>query len=186
MKNRKFTVQDMVIVGLMAALVYAVTLFRIEIPTPTGKIMLHMATVVCLLSGLLFGPVRGGLAAGIGSFLFDILNGWASSAPFTLIFKFIMGFLAGLITGGRPQKAPRTFLACAVVAYTYSVLYLSKSFLRDMLMGAAMETAMADMAIKIPTSLGSNTIGFIVAGLLAPVLRLALKRAGLRLQPSGR
>lgn len=179
--KRKFTTQDMVIVGLMSAVVYAVTLFRIEIPTPTGKIMLHMATVACLLAGLLFGPVRGGLAAGIGSFLFDVLNGWAGSAPFTLVFKFVMGFLAGIITGGKPQKPARTFLACAVGAYTYSILYLGKSFIRDMLMGAAMETAMADMAIKVPTSLGSNTIGFIVAGLLAPVLRAALDRAGLRL-----
>ena len=96
--KKKFTTQDMVIVGLMAAVVYAATIVRVEIPTPMGKTMLHFATVACLLSGLLFGPVRGGLAGGIGSFFFDIFNGWASSAPFTLVFKFAIGFLAGLIT----------------------------------------------------------------------------------------
>jgi len=185
MKKQKFTVQDMVVVGLLSAIVYAVTLLRIEIPTPTGKIMFHMATAACLICGLLFGPVRGGLAAGIGSFFFDIFNGWASSAPFTLVFKFLMAFLPGLITGGKRQSLPRTLLAGAVGAYTYACLYLLKSFIRDLLLGAAMETVWADMLIKAPTSLITNTIGFIVAAILAPVLRTALERAGMSKQLAG-
>ena len=70
MKKQKFTTRDMVIVGLMSAVVYAATLLRVEIPTPMGKTMIHMATVACLISGLLFGPVRGGflLPGGEGGF----------------------------------------------------------------------------------------------------------------------
>ena len=149
--KKKFTTQDMVIVGLMAAVVYAATIVRVEIPTPMGKTMLHFATVACLLSGLLFGPVRGGLAGGIGSFFFDIFNGWASSAPFTLVFKFAIGFLAGLITGGKACKTPRTLLACAVGSYAYTVLYLTKDFIRDLLLGGAVETAIADVSVKAVT-----------------------------------
>ena len=181
MKKQKFTVQDMVIVGLMAAIVYAATSIRIEIPTPLGKTMIHMSSIACLLSGLLFGAVRGGLSAGIGSFFFDILNGWASSAPFTLVFKFVMGFLAGLITGGKRQSVPRTLVACIAGAYAYSVLYLSKDFIRDLLMGAATETAIADISVKAVTSLTNATLAIIIATLVAPVLRTALERAGLRL-----
>ena len=59
MKKQKFTTRDMVIVGLMSAVVYAATLLRVEIPTPMGKTMIHMATVACLISGLLFGPEIG-------------------------------------------------------------------------------------------------------------------------------
>ena len=73
-KRNKFTVYDMVVIGLMAAVVYVATSLRVEIPTPMGKTMIHMATVACLISGLLFGPVRGGLSAGIGSFFFDIFS----------------------------------------------------------------------------------------------------------------
>ncbi|MCI9510254.1 MAG: ECF transporter S component [Angelakisella sp.] len=181
MKKQKFTTRDMVIVGLMSAVVYAATLLRVEIPTPMGKTMIHMATVACLISGLLFGPVRGGLAGGIGSFFFDIFNGWASSAPFTLVFKFVIGFLAGLITGGKAQKTPRTFLACAAGGYAYSVLYLTKDFVRNLLLGGAMETAIADVSVKAVTSLTNGTLAIIIATLLAPVLRAALDRAGLRL-----
>ena len=178
MKKQKFTTRDMVIVGLMSDVVYAATLLRVEIPTPMGKTMIHMATVACLISGLLFGPVRGGLAGGIGSFFFDIFNGWASSAPFTLVFKFFIGFLAGLITGGKRCKMPRTLLASAAGSYAYTVLYLTKDFIRDLLLGGAMETAIADVSVKAVTSLTNGTLAVVVATLLAPVLRTALEQAG--------
>ncbi len=181
--KKKFTTQDMVIVGLMAAVVYAATIVRVEIPTPMGKTMLHFATVACLLSGLLFGPVRGGLAGGIGSFFFDIFNGWASSAPFTLVFKFAIGFLAGLITGGKACKTPRTLLACAVGSYAYTVLYLTKDFIRDLLLGGAVETA--DVSVKAVTSLSNGTLAIVVAALLAPALRAALVRAGMSKRLAG-
>lgn len=180
MKKQKFTVQDMVIVGLMAAIVYVATTIRIEIPTPMGKTMIHMATVACLISGLLFGPVRGGLAGGIGSFFFDIFNGWASSAPFTLVFKFCIGFLAGLITGGKPCGTARTLLASAAGSYAYAVLYLTKDFIRDLLLGGAMETAIADVSVKSVTSFSNGTLAIVVAALLAPVLRAALEKAGMK------
>ncbi len=182
--KKKFTTQDMVIVGLMAAVVYAATIVRVEIPTPMGKTMLHFATVACLLSGLLFGPVRGGLAGGIGSFFFDIFNGWASSAPFTLVFKFAIGFLAGLITGGKACKTPRTLLACAVGSYAYTVLYLTKDFIRDLLLGGAVET-IADVSVKAVTSLSNGTLAIVVAALLAPALRAALVRAGMSKRLAG-
>ena len=183
--KKKFTTQDMVIVGLMAAVVYAATIVRVEIPTPMGKTMLHFATVACLLSGLLFGPVRGGLAGGIGSFFFDIFNGWASSAPFTLVFKFAIGFLAGLITGGKACKTPRTLLACAVGSYAYTVLYLTKYFIRDLRLGGAVETAIADVSVKAVTSLSNGTLAIVVAALLAPALRAALVRAGMSKRLAG-
>ncbi len=183
--KKKFTTQDMVIVGLMAAVVYAATIVRVEIPTPMGKTMLHFATVACLLSGLLFGPVRGGLAGGIGSFFFDIFNGWASSAPFTLVFKFAIGFLAGLITGGKACKTPRTLLACAVGSYAYTVLYLTKDFIRDLLLGGAGKPAIADVSVKAVTSLSNGTLAIVVAALLAPALRAALVRAGMSKRLAG-
>lgn len=178
-QKKKFTVYDMVVVGLMAAVVYVATSLRVEIPTPMGKTMIHMATVACLISGLLFGPVRGGLAGGIGSFFFDIFNGWASSAPFTLVFKFVIGWLAGLITGGKKASIPRILLASAAGSYAYVVLYLSKDFIRDLLLGGALETAIADISVKAVTSVSNGTLAIVVATLLAPALRAALERAGI-------
>ena len=72
--QNKFTVQKLAVVGLMAAMVYVATNFRIDIPTPMGKTMLHLGNVMCILSDLLFGGPVGGLAAGIGSAFFDLLD----------------------------------------------------------------------------------------------------------------
>ena len=48
--------------AVMAAMVFVVTLFRF----PLLGSQVHFANAVCLLSGLLLGPVWGGAAAGMG------------------------------------------------------------------------------------------------------------------------
>ena len=66
-KKKAFSLYDIVMIGLMAAVVFVVTMFlSIRIPTPTGTTMIKLANAFVLLCGLLLGPVRGGLAAGIG------------------------------------------------------------------------------------------------------------------------
>ena len=47
-------------VGVMAAAVYVASAFlQIPIPTVIDNMRLHMGNVICLLSGLLLGPVQG-------------------------------------------------------------------------------------------------------------------------------
>ena len=96
MKNSRFTLYRIVIIGLMAAMVFVCTMFLgIRIPTPTGTTQLKTANAICLLTGLLFGGWTGGLAAGIGSALFDLTYPeWAAGAWLTFIFFFAMGILA--------------------------------------------------------------------------------------------
>ena len=87
MKNSRFTLYRIVIIGLMAAMVFVCTMFLgIRIPTPTGTTQLKTANAICLLTGLLFGGWTGGLAAGIGSALFDLTYPeWAAGAWLTFI-----------------------------------------------------------------------------------------------------
>ena len=87
-KTRSLT-YDIVIVGVMAAGVFVITsVVKIgPIPTPAGPTQIKLGNAFCLLAGMLFGGIRGGLAAGIGSALFDLTNpAFVSSAPFTLYF----------------------------------------------------------------------------------------------------
>ena len=63
-KKKAFSLYDIVMIGLMAAVVFVVTMFMsIRIPTPTGTTMIKLANAFVLLCGLLLGPVRGGAAA---------------------------------------------------------------------------------------------------------------------------
>ena len=67
--------------GLMAAL--ACVSNYISIATPASRI--HIGNAVCVLSGLLLGPLYGFFAAAIGNGLFDIIGGYGME--FTLRLK---------------------------------------------------------------------------------------------------
>ena len=96
---KKTNTRRLVFTSMMAAIVYITSAFlQISIPTVIGSTRLHMGNVMCLLSGMLLGPLYGGIAAGVGSMLFDLTNPtYISSAPFTLVFKFGMAWLCGKI-----------------------------------------------------------------------------------------
>lgn len=92
MKSKR--VRKLVLAALFAALSCIMTMI-VCIPAPTGYVNLGDCAV--LLSGWVLGPVWGGVAAGIGSMLADVLNGWVSYAPATLIIKALMAVCAALI-----------------------------------------------------------------------------------------
>lgn len=184
MKNSKlrFSVYDMAIVGVMAAICFATTFLSFQIATPGVATMLKIANAFCLLSGMLFGGVRGGLAAGIGSMLFDLVNPlFAPSAPFTLVFFFLMAFICGVIAFPRDGKEPtilRNVMGASVGAFSYVVLHISKSIITLMLTGSTFWAAFTGCSINIVTSSINAIFAIVVASILAPLLRTALKRAG--------
>ena len=58
--EKKITLKQIAMVGVMAAAVYVASAFlQIPIPTVIDNMRLHMGNVICLLSGLLLGPVQG-------------------------------------------------------------------------------------------------------------------------------
>ena len=71
MKKHGANAYVLTFVGVMAAIIYVVTLFRF--PLLGSKV--HFANAVCLLSGMLLGPWWGGAAAGLGSALYDAFGG---------------------------------------------------------------------------------------------------------------
>ena len=88
--KKSFSIFNITFMAMMAAMVYVVTLFRF--PLLGSKV--HFANAVCLLSGILLGPLQGGLAAGIGSALYDAVAGYdVVNVLITLVSKFAMGFV---------------------------------------------------------------------------------------------
>lgn len=61
--------------ALMTAIVFAGNYLRITMPVAVGGVTAFtLANILCALSGLLLGPWWGFLAAGLGSFLYDLTN----------------------------------------------------------------------------------------------------------------
>jgi len=180
MQKTKFSVRDMATVGVLAALVFVTTYFlKIgPIATPAGPTMIKVGNVVCILGALLFGGVRGGLAAGIGSMIYDLTDpAFVSSAPFTFVFFFLMAFICGVISHahGRDGKDAKWNAVGAVAgAASYLVLHLGKTLITLMLSGSGLAAALTASGVKFITSGVNAVIAVVVSLLLAPVFRKAL------------
>ncbi len=70
-------------IGVLSAMVFVANFFSIPLPF---EARVHFGNVFCVLSGLLLGPVSGGLCAGLGGFFYDLTNPiYAAGAPVTFL-----------------------------------------------------------------------------------------------------
>ena len=177
------TLRKMVFTAVMAAFVFVATYFlKIRIPTPTGYTMLKMGNILCVLSGLLFGPVCGGLAAGVGSALYDLTDpAFAAGAMTTFVRFFIMGFLAGLISHlgkANGEHMKRNLVAAIVASLSYVLLYIGEKVVVLMLAGSGFFPAVAANSTKLIASLTNAAVAIVGSMLLVKPIRGAHKRVG--------
>lgn len=177
---KKLTTQKLVYMALFTALVYIFSrFFQIPIVTPLGQTRFHLGNVFCLLSGLLMGPIYGGISAGLGSALFDLFDPvYFTSAPITFITKFAMAFVAGILYKKRKDlvDTPKLLIASILGQLTYVILYLGKTFIKNkVVLGLTMEATMAEVIQKGSVSMVNAVISIIVATIVAIPLLKAVK-----------
>lgn len=180
-KKSRFSTYDMVVVGVMAAVCFATTyFFKITIPTPAGPVMLKLGNAFCLLAGLLFGGVRGGLASGIGSMMFDLMDPlFIADAPLTLTRFFLMAFICGVIahSGGKTGMSMARNISGAVAGSVFSLgFYAVQSVIKLMLEGSVFSAALVAAATKLTMSSINAVIAVVIAVLIAPTCQRALRR----------
>ncbi len=185
---KKIRIRQITMIGIMAAAVYMASAFlQISIPTAIGTTRLHMGNVMCLLSGMLLGAVPGGLAAGIGSMLFDFSNPvYIASAPFTFAFKFVMAWLCGVLSTRRHSEKflmkicserSRLLVAAAAGAFSYVLLYIGKNFIENRyVLGMPSEAVWLMTAQKGAVSCVNAVAAVIVVVPLGVALRPVLNR----------
>lgn len=185
---KKIRIRQITMIGIMAAAVYMASAFlQISIPTAIGTTRLHMGNVMCLLSGMLLGAVPGGLAAGIGSMLFDFSNPvYIASAPFTFAFKFVMSWLCGVLSTRRHSEKflmkicserSRLLVAAAAGAFSYVLLYIGKNFIENRyVLGMPSEAVWLMTAQKGAVSCVNAVAAVIVVVPLGVALRPVLNR----------
>lgn len=180
MKEKRFSVYRLVFAAVMAAVVCVVTLLRF----PLFGSKVHFANAMCLLSGLLFGPVSGGVAAGLGSALYDgLLGGYGPvDCVITFVSKFAMAAVCALLAGRRrgrdaSENHLRIALACAVGAAGYVALYMLKTFVyQAFVYGFPMDAVWLTMLSKLPASAINAVFAAAVTPVLYAALRTSLKR----------
>lgn len=178
--NKNLTTKKLVYVALFTALVYIFSrFFQIPVVTPFGQTRFHLGNVFCLLAGILMGPGFGGLAAGLGSALFDLFDPvYFTSAPITFVTKFALAFVAGAIYRKRNELFDKKRLVIAAILgqLTYVFLYLLKTYITNkFVMGFTNEAVMAELIPKAGVSLFNALISIIIAFILAMPLLKSVK-----------
>ena len=181
MNRSSNTIYRIATIGVLSAMVFAANFLSI----PIGDITrIHFGNVFCVLSGLLLGPISGGLCAGLGGFFYDLFNPlYAAEAPITFAMKFVLGALVGVIAhSGKSYGNNRTknIIGAVVGSLGYVVVYLFKNFINEYyFLRNPIETVTTKLIIKGTSSVVNGMTAVIVALILLPVFSRAMKTSGI-------
>ena len=185
MKTNK-KLNSIVFGAVMAAIICVITLFRI----PLGQSKVHFANAMCLLAGLLLGPVTGGLSAGLGSALYDVLFGGYDflNAAITFVSKFAMAWVTAVLfrsmvrkheNPGLKETALPLVISCIAGALTYVALYMLKTWIFKMYVEPVpADTIPTVMVAKLIPSLINAAFAIVVAPIFYHAVLPALKSIG--------
>ena len=129
----------------------------------------HLGNSMCLLAAFLMPPLHAGLAAGVGSMLFDIL--FYTSGPaclITFVTKFVMGYVAGIVF----EKTKNAILAGTIGEVAYIILYALKTYVeRRFILSMALEVVMPLLVTKIGASVVNAIAAIVVSSILYNILK---------------
>lgn len=186
-QNQKISTRRIVFTALMAALTCVGSYLRVGIPIDIGgNTYFHLGNIFCALSGILLGPWLGGLAAGLGSAIFDMFYpAFISECWLTFLMKGAYGLIAGLViqVGSKNWGYFKAALAATSGAVTYAVLYLIKSYFKVIIVnGVTFDAAWLAVIGKLPATIFNAVVAVIFAPILAAAIRTALVKNHLSLE----
>jgi uncharacterized membrane protein len=184
--NQKISTRRIVLAALMSALTVVGSAIRVTIPVDIGgNTAFHLGNIMCALSGLLLGPGLGGVAAGLGSAIYDMTNpAYISEAWLTFLMKGSYGFAAGLIAwaGSKNWGYGKALIGSISGAVTYALLYLAKTYLKAVFVqGVAPAAGIIAMTAKLPATIFNAAVAIIFAPILGTAIRKALEKNHLHL-----
>ena len=174
-----------VLIALFAALTVVGSGIRVTVPLEiAGTTAFHLGNIMCALSGILLGPWSGGLAAGLGSAIYDMTNPlYINECWITFLTKGAYSLVTGLLVYRHKEGYFRSVLASIAGALTYAVLYLAKSYFYSglLLNGLTPDAAMLTVISKLPATAFNAAVAVIFAPILALAILIALQSSHLSL-----
>lgn len=149
-------------IGVMGALAAVGTMvFAFPIPATSGYF--NFGDVMVQTAALVFGPVVGALAGGLGSGLADLLGGWYTYVIPTTIIKGAEGYITGKLAGDKEGRTlKKTIIAWAAGSSLIPIGYfIFQSFLYGV----------PAAAVEIPF----NVFQAVIAGAIGIPISIALK-----------
>lgn len=172
MKERRTTLQELVITALMIALTFGMTFINVRLPIAANGGLVHLGNIPLLVAAVIFGKRTGALAGGVGMALFDLVGGWTLWAPFTFVIVGLMGYVVGAMAENHQGYRGYVAAIAAACAIKIAGYYAAE--------GIIYGNWLAPMA-SIPGNLVQ--IGVAAAVVLAVIGRLDSAAARIGLKP---
>ena len=160
-------IYDLMLTGLMAAIVMAATsFFRIPVIATNGYV--HLGDAMVFLSVLILGRRNGTIAAASGSALADLLGGYAHWVPWTFIIKGLMAFICGtiILSGKDKEKNVSAFRSAAAMAAGALVMMAGYFIVQRFMYG----TWAAPLA-ALPGNIAQGAAGVMIAEILSAAIK---------------
>jgi len=156
-----------VLTALFAALICVATML-VQIPIPATGGYANLGDSVILMCAFLMNPLHAVIAAGLGSMLADLLAGYMSYAPGTLIIKAGVALIAAAIFNrtGRNTSAHKA-LACMVIsaAIAEAFMVLGYFFYEAVCLGIGSGASAAILG-----NVGQGVVSTVIACVVTPAL----------------
>ncbi|MBQ1916336.1 MAG: ECF transporter S component [Lachnospiraceae bacterium] len=171
----------LVTAALFAALTFIGT-YVIKVQTITHG-YIHPGDGFVILSGVFLGPLWGGLAAGFGSMLSDLIGGYVTYVPATFVIKALVAVIAYGITvflqkilGTKKNVVPVIIGSAVGEAFMVVAYFVFESFLYAFtatggFTAAAFNAGITSSAAGIPANIIQGVFGVVIAAVLYPILR---------------
>jgi energy-coupling factor transport system substrate-specific component len=154
------------IIATMAVMtaVIAVLTAVVQIPLPATGGYIHFGDAGVYFASFAFGPVVGLVGGGVGCAVADILSGYASWAPLTLVAHGLQGLIAGYF--GKGKGLTHMLIGWGLGSLVLVAIYfLGEWFIYGLGYGGAL------------AEVGPNFVQEAVGGLIGIPLVLAVRRA---------
>lgn len=171
--NKKNSPQQIIFIALFAALTIIGTMLKI--PLPTGA-FIHFGNSVVLLAVLLLGYWQGSLAGGLGFFIFDLLNGYATEAPYFLVESFVVGAFAYLGLALFKKNPTHTYQITVIALLAGSAKFVM-SVLKATVMGWIAGADWTAAFLAALASMPATIFNIITTTLLVTLIYFPLKKA---------
>ena len=156
--SREIGTKATVYSALLTAMTFALTrLFQI----PAANGYLHLGDSIIYITAFLLGGTAAGIAGGIGGALADLTSFPLYTVP-TLVTKFIMGFVAGVI-----YKKKKNLLSMVLAFAAGSIIMLAGYYISECIIFGNMLSPLS----SLPSNLLQAVFSVPLPVLLTPVLR---------------
>jgi uncharacterized membrane protein len=147
------------VAAVFAALVFVVTSQIPPIPIPATSGYFNIGETTIYIAALVFGPLVGALAAGIGSALSDTYLGYALFAPGTLFIKGTEGLIVGFLNM-KLRRYISNLSLCASISIIFGGLEMVAGYFlyENFVIGYPLAVALAEVPFNIVQMLIGLTV----------------------------